>query len=66
MAWYGYEDYNDTLPISNGLFLAKLGKFIFLDLYTTSRNGIAVSSLYKQLGVPKAEFSPTPLRKSGI
>jgi hypothetical protein len=66
MAWYSYENYKDTLPVSIRPFLAELGKVIFLGLYQTSPNGIAVSSLHEQLAIPKAEFSPTPLRKSGV
>jgi hypothetical protein len=66
MASYSYEDYKNTLPVSIKPFLAELGKVIFLGLLQTSPNRNAVCSLHEQLAIPKAEFSPTLLRKSGV
>jgi hypothetical protein len=65
MASYGYEDYNDTLPISIGSFLAEFGNVIILGLYKISPTRVVVSSLYEQLAILMAEFSSTPLRKTG-
>jgi hypothetical protein len=41
MAWYGYEDYKDTIAITIGPFLEEFGKVIFLGLYKPLPNRIA-------------------------